>query len=259
METPETPVEGQEQIDEVRVAAEKEAKEKGWKPKDEYDGEEWVDADEFLKRAPLYKRIGTQSKRLREMEKTVTEMSGHMSKVQEAAYRKAMSDLQAKKEEAIEFADKDAVKAIDKQIGTLEKEMQPAAPAVDPAITAWENDPTNDWYKTDAEMGTFAYSWASAFNQRNPGVDAEVWLAEMTKATKRAFPEKFKNERRTDHPPVDTGGSVGGKKKLGMSDCNDMQRKVINDMKRNGVFNDKFTVDDYIQQLADIGEVGGKK
>jgi len=38
------------------VDYEKIARTKGWKPKNEFSGEAWVDAEEFVKREPLFEK-----------------------------------------------------------------------------------------------------------------------------------------------------------------------------------------------------------
>src|SRR5512138_1524244 len=55
------------------------AREKGWRPKEEYEGdhEAWVDAEEFIKRQPLFDKIKSQSKKLKELEKTIEAISVH--------------------------------------------------------------------------------------------------------------------------------------------------------------------------------------
>ena len=68
------------------------AREKGWRPKEEYEGdaEGWVGAEEFVKRQPLFDKIKVQSKRLKELEKTVEAMAKHYQTSIKQAKEKAI-------------------------------------------------------------------------------------------------------------------------------------------------------------------------
>src|SRR3990172_4739307 len=62
-------------------SAEASARAQGWKPKEEFTGDPalWVDAKEFVGRAPLFDKIKTQSKDLKEIRKTVDAMAKHFT------------------------------------------------------------------------------------------------------------------------------------------------------------------------------------
>ena len=65
----ETPPEGADKgngAEEVPVPVEATARTQGWKPKEEFTGDPalWVDAKEFVGRAPLFDKIKGQSKEL---------------------------------------------------------------------------------------------------------------------------------------------------------------------------------------------------
>ena len=61
------------EVNETEVSA----REMGWRPEEEYEGPEgnWVNADEFVARAPLYDGLSKQKKRIKRLEKVVNELS----------------------------------------------------------------------------------------------------------------------------------------------------------------------------------------
>ena len=55
---------------------ESEARESGWVPKEEFTGDPktWVDAAEFVRRGPLFKKIDTQSREIKAMRQAIADM-----------------------------------------------------------------------------------------------------------------------------------------------------------------------------------------
>lgn len=233
---------------------EEKARAAGWKPLAEFDGdpEKWIDAKEFVSRAPLYEKNHKLTRQVAELQKTMHDMKQHMSKVSQAAYDKAVRDLTAQRDEAIELGDKAQVKEIDKALKEAEAIKTPADD-VHPAIKAWEADNAT-WFYADKEISNFGMAYAQNYLLQNPD-DFDGAMTNMEKAIKKAFPEKFENQRRKDPPAVETGGKGEHKKTFGRSDLNDEQRKVMDRFVRNGV----MTEADYIKDLVDSGVIGGKK
>jgi hypothetical protein len=229
------------------------AKEAGWKPLEEYAGDpdQWIDAKEFVRRAPLYEKNHKLGKKVQDLEKTIFELKGHMGKVSDAAYRKAVADLTAQRDEAIDLGDKAQVKEIDQAIKDAEA-LKPA-PVIDPAITTWEQE-NGKWFYADNEIADFGYTYMDRYLSRNPGKTAEG-LALMEKAVKAAFPDKFENTKRKAPPAVEGGGTTIAKSKFTRADLSDDQRKVVDRFVRQGVMKEE----EYIQQLVETGEIGGKK
>lgn len=233
----------------------------GWRPLEEFQGdpEEWVDAKEFIKRAPLYEKNRNLKRKVSDLEKTIHEVKGHIGKVSEAAYARAVADLTAKRDEAIDNGDREQVREIDKEIKAAEALKPDADANVPPAIKAWEED-NGDWFYKDAEITDFGLSYAQSYLNRHPGQFEEAMEA-MEKAIKKGFPEKFEkvnekaNPARKTPPAVESGHSPGVKHAPGASDLNDEQKKVMKSFVRMGVMSEA----DYIKDLVDSGQLGGKK
>ncbi|OHD28154.1 MAG: hypothetical protein A2Y38_15595 [Spirochaetes bacterium GWB1_59_5] len=230
----------------------------GWRPLEEFDGdpEHWVDAKEFVKRAPLYEKNHKLKRELTEMKATIHELKGHIGKVSEAAYNKAVKDLQAQRDEAIDIGDRDQVKELDKAIKEAET-LKPSQPDVHPAIAAWEKV-NKEWFYADPEITDFGMSRAQAHLRKHPE-DFEGAMEVMEAACKREFPGKCgdekKSERKPAPPAVEGGSSPGAKRTFGESDLTDEQRKVMSRFVRQGV----MSKEEYIKDLAESGLLGGKK
>lgn len=232
------------------------ARELGWRPLDDFEGEPegFVDAKEFIKRAPLFEKIKHQGKKLRDQERAIQDMADHVRKVEEAAYKRAITDLQREKREAVEQADHDRVQEIDEQIDEVRTQMTPSPTQgkIDPAIADWLSDKGNAWYHSDKKMKAFANGIHGTLLA--DGMGMEESLAEVTKMVKKAFPDKFTNPNRRAAPPVESASTVaGGKKTFTYRDLSDEQRKVADRFARMGI----MAKDDYIKQLADNGLIGG--
>lgn len=234
------------------------AKEKGWKPLEEYDGDpdEWVDAKEFCQRAPLYDRLKNQNKKLKEQEKALRDMGSHIDKVSQAAYNRAISDLQKEKREAVSVADVDRVEEIDKEIQEIKQEMVPPKqqPGIAPEIVAWTSDKENQWFNEDAERREFAIAYQQAQLQTHPDMDIETSLKNVNKAVRKAFPEKFSNPARSTAAVVETAVSRTdpGKKVYSYKDLSEEQRSVAARFDRMGI----MSKDEYVKQLAENGMIG---
>lgn len=196
---------------------EAEARAHGWTPKEEFKGDpnRWVDAETFAKRAdevmPFLKKQNVGLKReLDDLKKQVKQASAHFSKAEERAYNRAMADLQAKHDEAVETGDVKASRAVLKEMDDLRAEA--VAPAkvdepVDPEaarkeLNAWIAE--NDWYVLDDSKRRFADLQADLMG---PAIHWEggqqAWLQELGKRVEKKFAEPKPN-------PVNGGGNRQG-------------------------------------------------
>lgn len=196
------------------------AREMGWRPKEEFKGDEtrWVDAKTFVERAeeslPLAKATIRQlEKKIAGMERTFAEFKVHHSKTEQRAYQKAMADLEAQLEAHTEAGDVEGVKATAREITDLTKEM--AAPQENgepPEFTEWKED--NAWFEKDAVMRGAAIAIVDELIA--DGVtDIKKQIKEVDKRIRAVFPHKFENPRRKD--PAAVEGAANAPKKAGKS------------------------------------------
>ena len=235
------------------------ARSRGWKPKDEYAGDpgQWVSAEAFVAREPLFEKIRSQSRELREVKKTVDAMARHFTKSVEHAVTAKITELEYQKEQAIKSGDVAEVKAIDKAIDQQKTARAdvPTKSEVAPEVTAWVEE--NPWYIKDAEMHDFAYAYNESYLKRHPG-DLEGSLRSTAAAARKAFPDKFPKAPVKPDPviPVVEGGGApaggGNGRKYTMNRLTSDQRRVYDQI----VTNAKVTTHDaFFKDLDDIGEL----
>lgn len=233
------------------------AREKGWRPKEEYEGDPdgWVGAEEFVKRQPLFDKIKGQAKKLKELEKTVEALAKHYQTNITQAKERAISDLKAERREAIELGDADRVEQIDARITHVTAMPDPVAPApvLAPEIEQFIED-QKDWFNKDEDMTAFAVSYNESYLKRHPN-ELGKSLDETMKAVRKAFPDKFTNQKRQAPPPVE-GGSVqnagGGKYSVGR--LNPEQKLVYNQLVK---VHKQMSHEEYFKSLEEAGYLEG--
>jgi hypothetical protein len=251
-----TPEKKEEKKEVEGIDFEKIAKGKGWKPKTEFSGESWVDAEEFVKREPLFERIKQQSSDLKEMKKIIGTMADHYKKTQEVAVQKAIADLKTQKKEAIEVGDVAKVEQIDKEIEEHKqiKVDAPTTPEIKPEIKEWVEK--NKWFDKNPKMQKFAISFNKTYASDNPEATLSETLKETEEAVKARFPEEFKT---TSHREMvssvesPSGGDVGSKKKGYGRDrlISDEQRITYDQVVKHKI----MPPEEYVKGLEQIGEL----
>lgn len=244
-----------EVVEQKQDPIELKALEMGWRPKDEFHGddEEFIDAKEFVRRKPLFDRIEYQSKELKNVKKALEEFKEHYSKVRETEYQRALDQLKAARKEALTSGDGDRFEAIDDQIKHVEEaaaevkavaNAQPASAGDPPEFAAWKSQ--NRWYQKDADMTEFADSLGTGLARK--GLPPEEVLRKVEASVRKQFPEKFTNKNKETAPDVESskgrGSSSGGE----AFTLNEQERKVMNDLVRQKV----MTKEEYIRDLKKV-------
>lgn len=235
------------------------ARAEGWKSKEElgdaYDPVRYVNAEEFIKRKPLFETIKQQSKSIKELRKTVESVVQFSKQNAELAARNAIAQLQAQKKEAISLGDADAVELIDNSIKVQEQAAQNAAQtavSIPAEITEWTEK--NKWFDLDLEMQDFATAYCAAYAKRNPGQHIEMALQAAAAATRKAFPDSkyFASSRRPAAPMVEPqkGESAKSSTKYSTSRLNDDQKRTYDAYVRKSKM---LTHEQYFQKLEEIG------
>ncbi len=236
------------------TANEVEARSAGWVPKDEYHGDEnkWVDADEFVRRGPLFEKINGQSRELKEVKKALDQLKAHHAGVEAAAYKKALAELKAEKREAFIDGDPDKIIEVDDRIAELKAQEQVASAkreqevaqtvqeTIHPEFVAWTN--RNPWYTSSGPMR--AYADHLGIELQATGLAPTEILRQVEAKIKEEFPQKFRNPNRDKASSVE-GTSKGSSKATGGFAMSDFERNVMNRFVRQGV----MTEADYIADL----------
>src|SRR3990167_1218175 len=202
------------------------AREKGWKPLDEYSGDpaDWVDAKEFVGRQKLYDRINdlksTLSKQTKAFQEDMQVVLANMQKVRETEYKKALKDLERQRSQAVANEDVQAVVEVSKQIETLKEEKVEEKVAIKegaqrtgdatPEFLEWQSQ--NKWFLSNEEMRQDAISFGVGYAAANPNKTQPEVLDYVTKKIKKVYPEEFKEFKKVENKVESSEG--GGRSPL---------------------------------------------
>lgn len=251
--------------DDAQQKTEARARAMGWTPKDEFKGDpaKWRDANEFVERGerevPL---LRAQNKRLEakigELSTTVREMGEYLSKTEQRAYDRALTDLKQQRKEAIAAGDGDAFDKAEDGIKALERDVAAKAAkhaekkddsGADPVYTEWES--RNPWLK-DAELSDYAEFAAQKLRAGGEKATGTEFLDMVAAKVKAQFPTKFTNPRRESAQAVEGAAPArrsGGKT---YADMPAEARAACDRMAKNGFAgNDKAMASfkaDYVKQ-----------
>lgn len=226
-------IETLEQSGEGGTASDTEARARrlGWVPKEDFKGDpdKHRSAQDFLERGetmlPLLKRDNDRlhegmtklERRLEDQAKTFTQFVEFASKGEERAYKRALAELEAKRDSAIETADVAGARRAQSEIDQLNKEAAEApkpvvpkadtAPALDPAIQSWIGE--NDWFNKSPSLRAYSVEVFGDLEKQFPGKSKAELLSETKQKTMERFPDKFGiNTKRDEASAVSTPGGV---------------------------------------------------
>lgn len=229
---------------------EQEARDQGWKPKEEYEGDpsKWRPAKEFVERGELFGKIDSLGKELKETRKALKMLQDHHSKVKETEFNRAVNELKGLQKKHLEEGNSDEYIKTTELLTDLKAEQkarevmsQQAQPAIDPRFTAWQE--RNAWYGKDTEMRQFADTLGLGYAQANPGLDPDEVLEYVTNQVKKTFKDRFENPNRTKPSAVE--GSSNAQPKKDDVQLTDDERRVMNTFVRQGI----MTKEEYIAQV----------
>lgn len=233
---------------------EERARLQGWRPKDEYKGDEsrWVDAETFIARGedqvPILKeRFHKLEADYLEQKKTLEALAKHHKETAEREYKRALADLKKQKAEAVANGDSDAFIKIEEDEERLRSEKEAkkeeSAPAVHPDWSGWVAD--NTWYTSDKEAKEFADFISAKVGQENPHLVGRAFFDAVKDRVKKAMPQKFENPRRKDPPHVegDGGGRRTGKK--GYTDLPPEAKAACDKFVKQGVLTKEQYIKDF--------------
>lgn len=238
---------------------EQRALEMGWRPKEEFDGDEidFVDAKEFISRKPLYDKISQQSKQIKNVNRSLEALKEHYTKVKEVEFQNAIKALKAERKVAMVQGDGDAFDAAEKKIEEAEaqfQEIKQAAasittddePVVSPIFQNWKN--RNPWYDSTGYMRSYADDVGKRLHAS--GMHPDDILKEVEKAVRKEFPTKFSNPNKADAPDVGVSKNSGKGKGAEMH-LTEQEKRVMDTLVRGG----HITKEKY---LADLKKVRGE-
>jgi len=233
---------------------EDQAREQGWRPKDEWEGdpEKWRPAKEFVERGELFGKIDSMGKELKETRKALKMLQEHHTKVKETEYNRAVVELKALQKRHLEEGNSDGYLEASELLTDLKAEQKAREVAAEmtpqqphPDFVQWVN--TNKWYTADVEMRDYADAVGQRYASNNPGLDPNEVLNFVSKQVRNRFKEKFQNPNR-EKPSQVEGSNDTRQPKTESFKMTDDERKVMHTFVRAGVMNEK----DYIEELKKL-------
>lgn len=234
---------------------EQKALEQGWKPKDQFEGneEDFVTAAEFIRRGELFGKIKDIKNEMFSQRQAHSEelraMHSEMMKMRKSALEQARNELKAQlnatddKEEAVRLTTE--VHKVETEIAGV-KEPQPQVPQ-HPAIGAWMNA-NKGWYNVDPDMTMEADTAAAIYLRTHPGASPEVIFEVIDKKMRRSFPEKFEGEKKVSTPPPPAAPDkkvVSKATKYSVADLPDNAKSVMKTLVKRGVTTEEKYLKDY--------------
>lgn len=181
---------------------EKAAMVRGWKPKEQFYGEEdtFVSAKEFLDRGNLYERISQQNHIIKKLERKLDEVANLNSKQIESQIQDKASYYVQLRREAIRNGDVEEVERIENEYQKLYSQPQNhysyQKTPIDPYVEEFQHRNAN-WYNSDTEenlrMMSFANVRDAKLAELYPDWDVQRRHREVEEAVKRAYPNRFTN------------------------------------------------------------------
>lgn len=231
------------------------ALEMGWRPQEEWDGDEadFIDAKEFVRRQPLFEKIEHQHKAIKELQKAFDALKTHHTKVKESEYQRALKSLKDARKEALREGETERALAYEERIEDIEQQKSefeqearkidtPTEQTAHPEFVAWRNQ--NRWYDKDEELRDFADSYGITLAKKGKP-PAEV-LDAVAKQVRKVFPEKFTNPNR------DKPGAVESPSRKGSSQdtfqMTEDERRIMKTIVRAG----GITEAEYLKELKRV-------
>lgn len=226
---------------------EKEQQLKGWNPNGEKSAEEWLAAQ------PLYDEIKRRGKEIKQLKRTMDKLKEMVERAEQVAYEKAVAELSAHRDHAVQTGNSQAVVEIDDRI----KQLEPTKIEEMPEAVAEFVDRHSEWLNGTSwehmRMAKFTRERDAELGALNMGPEEHMRVLE--EHVKKEFPEYFGevkiHKRNTVESGQDQGIAKKGKKVYTINDLSPEQKKCVYDFERNNI----MPREKYIQMLADAGEL----
>lgn len=204
----------------------------GWKPKEEFRGnpDEWSNAQTFIDNGmaalPILRQnikkmndkltrseseVGMMRAQISEIAPIITELRDRGVNADRAGYERAMTEIEARKREAVDTADSAAYDRAEGQRKELEKHQPPPAAATPATGTNGATPPNNpfannpelayvdrwiksderNWYRNDPDLQAQLDATHASLRRTKPALTIEENLIEAEQKVRKLNPEKF--------------------------------------------------------------------
>lgn len=265
------PVEKTETVQESEAATkqpsavEQRALDQGWRPKEEFEGDEneFIDAAEFVRRGELFSKIEHQSKEVKQLRQALEAFKVHHTNVKASEFKRALKQIDAARRQAVvdgehdrAFALEDKMEEIKEEKAQFDAEIQqvstaPVAPHTDPV---WENwQASNSWYGKDKAMTALADELGKEYRAEvlAGNLSKDQVFDKIAKEVKTEFKHKFQNNK-TSRPAAVESSSRGGRSNYSDSfQMSDDERSIMRKIVKTGI----MTEAQYLKELKSQKEV----
>lgn len=236
-----------------RSEVELKAIEFGWNPNG-VEGKEFVSAEEFIARKPIYDEISKLKRTIKSQSKAFESFQSHHNQTIRRMEEQKAKELRKAREAALDIGDIDKVRELDKEIDSQVITKAPVTTTSDNDIAFEEFVERNSWYENDLEMRGAAIELGRTIANSGKTLPPEEFYGLIEKKIKeRYFTPKQKQSAPANSPVEgDTSrGRSGGKHKYTERDLNDLDRQIMNNIVRGS--NGKMTKEQYIADLEKSG------
>ncbi|MBL4574431.1 MAG: hypothetical protein JKY86_15360 [Gammaproteobacteria bacterium] len=231
-EAPENEEQEEQQQEQVQLSpAEETARKSGWRPEDEWAKDdakrpqEFTSPEIFNDRKGWVKKYRDQNKKMAEMEASFNTRLDNSNKLHEANLEMQKKELVAKRDAAIDLADRETANRIQNDIDSINA----PAPQQNQQATLDSWNQSNTWIYQNGPKS--AYAKAQLNQYIDSGLDVSTALSNMDADIAREFPDV--NQARSNQPSVEGGSRPGGKRPsraITMTDLTNEERAIYKNM-----------------------------
>lgn len=244
---------------------EAEARQHGWKPKEEFDKDpdEWVDAKQFLKNRTyldqihsLRKSLNRANEKLDGYERSLNTVEQLITRREELARQQERDRILRERREAIQSGDVEMVERLDEH---LEKMKEPLVPKKEqqlpPETRAWIEKHSSNWFNNKSLENIEMMEYASELEKRVFNINRNIRISdglEMIEAEmRRKYPHRFENPNldkpRAVESGADTGATSNKKQKYDASKLDYVTRNVAHKLIKKGLYKN---MDEYMKDYV---------
>lgn len=244
------PIESEHEDPTEKVAVsedEEKARKGGWRPREEFEGDpnEWVSAKKFNDFGDLIGTIKSTKKEISNMRDDFDDRLKAQKKLADLQRKAMLKDLESKRNDAIEIADKDSALEYQAQINDLDSEPVADHPKEDTSGQSLldEYNSANPWiFDTDSPKAAYAMNRFGSLNRSHSVAESlEILKADI----KRHFPEVNPNR---DAPATTEKRRSSNPKRESKLQWGDLTRDELTMYKE---FSSEFTKDQWLTTVAD--------
>lgn len=240
------------------------ARSKGWVDLEEWvaqgkDEHQWVDADEFLRREPLFDKIHSIMREKKKLEEAIRTTHEHYRKLMQREREEMMRQLNEARKMAFEEHDYDRLVEIEQNMEKLKEEE--IAEKLQTQYTASQPDPTfqewvakNPWYTQNQKLRFEADSVGQLLlmeiqqGLRQPFTGTDEFYEAVRDEMARRYPAEV-GGRKTTTAAVETSKktTTPKKRKMSFKDLPAEVRRLARPMIESGAITEEQYVEDYMK------------